>query len=162
MRIFFSLIASSPYINLSHLPLLRPWAHEALLPLQFILRFHDVRWKVLLQYSWGARNPELSLHVLQYLRPIQPPLWFKWLVQNSKSKQPKEGDSVTTCVALTLLSWAALRCSLCLTWSEAVIGAAQDLLTLMESSTDDKTSCSLVHTTLPPPSDENISRTQHF
>lgn len=31
------------------------------------------------------------------------------------------------------------------------MGAAQDLLELMESSTDDKTSCSLVHTTPPPP-----------
>lgn len=150
----FSLFASSPYINLSHLPLFRPRAHEALLSLQFILRFHDVPWKLILLYSWGARNPKLSLHVFQYLR--QAPFWFKWLVQNSKNKQAKKGESVTTWVAFTLLSWAALMCSLCLTWSEAVIGAAQDLLTLMESSTDDNTSCSLVHTTPPPPSDENV------
>lgn len=57
-----------------------------------------------------------------------------------------------TWLALTQFSWAALRCSLCFSWSEAVMGAAQVLLKLMESSTDDKTSCSLLQTTPLPPS----------
>lgn len=56
-----------------------------------------------------------------------------------------------TCVALTQLSSAAFKCCRCLPLSEAAIGAAQDLLELMESSTDARTSCSLVHVTLPPP-----------
>lgn len=64
-----------------------------------------------------------------------------------------KSENVSTWEAFTQLSWAALRCSLCLARSEAVIGAAQDLLLLIESSTDDKTSWSLVHTTLPPPSE---------
>lgn len=61
-----------------------------------------------------------------------------------------------TCVALTELSWAALRCSWCLPSSEAVMGAAQDLLQLMESSTEDKTCWSFVHVTPPPPSGQEV------
>lgn len=58
--------------------------------------------------------------------------------------------SLNTCVALAQLSSAAFRCCWCFSLSETVIGAAQDLFELMESSTEAKTSCSLVHTTLPP------------
>lgn len=61
-----------------------------------------------------------------------------------------------TWAALTQLSWAALRCSWCLPRSEAVIGAAQDLLQLIDSSTDERTSWSLVHTTPPPPSGKKV------
>ncbi|KAG7230590.1 hypothetical protein INR49_025307 [Caranx melampygus] len=50
-----------------------------------------------------------------------------------------------------LLEQKANTCSSCLYWSEAVIGAAQVLLQLMESSTDDRTCCSFVHITPLPP-----------
>lgn len=60
------------------------------------------------------------------------------------------GNWFNTCVALVQLSSAAFSCCWCFRLSDAVIGAAQDLLELMESSTEANTSCSLDHTTPPP------------
>lgn len=92
--------------------------------------------------------------------------WFDiYSCINNQSKKWKdcEYSGFNTCVALTQLSSAAFKCCWCLPLSEAVIGAAQDLLQLMESSTEARTSCSFVHVTpLPPGGKKENSRVKLY